>query len=60
MLKKINHNSSKIKNTILSLGANKVDYVELLSLKNMKKAKKNEFNLFFAFYIGKVRFIDNF
>jgi len=26
----------------------------------LKKPKKNKFNLFFAFYIGKIRFIDNF
>jgi pantoate--beta-alanine ligase len=58
--KKVNFNFSKIKNKILSLGAKKVDYVEIIDLKTLKKPKKNKFNLFFAFYIGKVRFIDNF
>ena len=59
-LKKINYNFFQIKNKLLSLGAKKVDYVEMLDLKTLKKPKKNKFNLFFAFYIGKVRFIDNF
>ena len=58
--KKTNYNFYKIKNKLLSVGAKKVDYVELLDLKTLKKPKKNKFNLFFAFYIGKVRFIDNF
>ena len=60
--KKINHNFSQVKNKLLLLGAKKVDYVEIIDLKTLKKPKKNKtkFNLFFAFYIGKVRFIDNF
>ena len=58
--KKTNYNFYKIKNKLLSVGAKKVDYVELLDLKTLKKPKKNKFNLFFAFYVGKVRFIDNF
>ena len=59
-LKKVNYNFFQIKNKLLSLGAKKVDYIEMLDLKTLKKPKKNKFNLFFAFYIGKVRFIDNF
>ena len=59
-LKKVNYNFFQIKNKLLSLGAKKVDYIEILDLKTLKKPKKNKFNLFFAFYIGKVRFIDNF
>ena len=58
--KKINYNFYKIKNKVLSLGAKKVEYIEIIDLKTLKKPKKNKFNLFFAFYIGKVRFIDNF
>ena len=58
--KKINYNFSQIKNKLLLLGAKKVDYIEMLNLKTLKKTKKNKFNLFFAFYIGKIRFIDNF
>ena len=60
LLKKITHNPNKIKKRLLILGAKKVDYVEILNLKTLKKPKKNKFNLFFAFYIGNVRFIDNF
>ena len=54
------YNFNKIKKDLLSAGARKVDYVELIDLKTLKKLKKNKYNLFFAFYIGKVRFIDNF
>ena len=58
--KKINYNFSQIKNKLLSLGVRKIDYIEIVDLKTLKKPKKNKFNLFFAFYIGKIRFIDNF
>ncbi len=60
--KKIKYNFSKIKNQLLLAGAKKVEYIEIIDLKTLKKPKKNKtnFNLFFAFYIGKIRFIDNF
>ena len=53
---------NQIKKILLSAGVKKVDYIEILDLKTLKRPKKNKtkFNLFFAFYIGKVRFIDNF
>ena len=60
ILKRTVHNSDMIKNKLLSFGAKKVDYVEIIDLKTMKKPKKNKFNLFFAFYVGNVRFVDNF
>ena len=60
LLNKTNYNFIKIKNEMLSMGADKVDYVEIIDMKTLKKPKKNKFNLFFAFYIGKIRFIDNF
>ena len=60
ILKKTNYDFKTIKKTLLSVGANKVDYVEIINLKTLKKPKGNKFNLFFAFYIGKIRFIDNF
>ncbi len=60
--RKVNYSFIKIKKKLLSLGVKKVDYVEIIDLETLKKPKKNKakFNLFFAFYIGKVRFIDNF
>ena len=58
--KKINYNFSQIENKLLSLGVSKVDYIKIVNLKKLKKSKNNKFNLFFAFYIGKIRFIDNF
>ena len=60
ILKKNKHNFLIIKNKLLSFGVKKVDYVEIIDLKTLKKPKKNKFNLFFAFNIGKIRFIDNF
>ena len=58
--KKIVHSSKKIKNKIISLGAKKVDYIELINIKTLKKTKTNKFNLFFSLYVGKIRLIDNF
>ena len=57
ILKKTSYNFHKIKKELLSAGAKKVDYVEPIDLSTLKK---NKYNLFFAFYVGKVRFIDNF
>ena len=59
--RKVNYSFIKIKKKLLSLGAKKVDYVEIIDLETLKKPKKNKakFNLFFAFHIGKIRFIDN-
>ena len=50
-----------IKKDLVSLGASKIDYVENLNMKKFKKNKKlkNKFRLFFAYYINKVRLIDN-
>ena len=50
----------EIKKKIISMGVNKVDYIKVIYLKTLKRPKKNKFNLFYAFYIGKVRLIDNF
>jgi pantoate--beta-alanine ligase len=53
---------SNIKKKILKIGIKKIDYIEAINLDNFKKAKKfNEnFNIFSAFYVNKVRLIDNF
>ena len=58
--KKLKFNFNVIKKKIVSMGVNKVDYIKLIDLKTLKKPRKNKFNLFYAFYIGKVRLIDNF
>ncbi len=54
-------NINKIKKELIKLGANKIDYLENYNTKNFKKVKKpyKEYNLFFAYYIKKVRLIDN-
>tara|TARA_A100001011_G_scaffold202922_1_gene211332 strand:+ start:672 stop:1481 length:810 start_codon:yes stop_codon:yes gene_type:complete len=57
---KIKYDFSKIRRDLVSLGVKKIDYIEILDLKTLKKPKKSKFNIFFAFYIGKIRFIDNF
>ena len=58
--KKQTFNINEIKKKIISMGVNKVDYIKLIDLKTLKRPRKNKFNLFYAFYIGKVRLIDNF
>ena len=54
-------NINKIKNDLINLGANKIDYIENYNLKSFKKINKpnKKFNLFFAYYIKKIRLIDN-
>ena len=58
--KKQTFNFNEIKKKIISMGVNKVDYIKLIDLKTLKRPRKNKFNLFYAFYIGRVRLIDNF
>ena len=49
-----------IKNTANNYGI-KIDYLELRNKLNLsKKFNKSNFKLFYAFYVGKVRLIDNF
>ena len=52
---------NKIKNDLINLGANKIDYIENYNLRSFKKIKKQnkKFNLFFAYYIKNIRLIDN-
>ena len=54
-------NVNKIKKDLIILGANKVDYIENYNIKSFTKIKRpnEKFNLFFAYYIGKTRLIDN-
>ena len=53
-------NFNEIKKEIISMGVKKVDYIKIIDLNTLKKPRKNKFNLFYAFYIGNVRLIDNF
>ena len=52
---------NSIKKDLISLGANKIDYIEFLNIKNFKSNKgvKNKFRLFIAYYINNIRLIDN-
>ena len=54
-------NLNKIKKELIKIGANKIDYLENYNTKSFKKIKKpnKKYNLFFAYYIKKVRLIDN-
>ena len=58
--KKQTFNFNEIKKKIMSMGVKKVDYIKLIDLKTLKRPRTSKFNLFYAFYIGKVRLIDNF
>lgn len=59
--KYISGNKKIIFKKILDLGATRVEYLELINLKTLKfcKNKVNKFNIFIAYYLGKVRLIDN-
>jgi len=59
--KKITLNFNNVKAQIMKIGVKKIDYVEVLNIKNLSKHKnpKQKFNIFIAFYLGKTRLIDN-
>ena len=59
--KKYEFSAKKIKMEIMQLGIKKIDYVDLLNIHNMTKtiSTKASFNIFIAFYLGKIRLIDN-
>ena len=50
-----------LKRKILKLGANKIDYIEILDInKLIKPFKKNEkYKIFISYYLGSTRLIDN-
>ena len=54
-------NIKRIKKDLITLGVTKIDYVEFYNLNKLKKdLKKNNFlRIFVAYYLGKVRVIDN-
>ena len=53
---------AKILKILNNLGVKRIDYIEFLNIKTLRKIKnrKSKFNIFFAFYLGKTRLIDNF
>tara|TARA_B100001093_G_scaffold429838_1_gene425257 strand:+ start:529 stop:1344 length:816 start_codon:yes stop_codon:yes gene_type:complete len=54
-------NTSEFKKYLFKLGLKKIDYIELFNTKTLKKIKKSgeKFNIFIAYYINKIRLIDN-
>ena len=57
----INFKIINIKKDLISLGVNKIDYIELYNTKTLKKPKnkREKFKIFIAFYLNKTRLIDN-
>jgi len=57
----LKNKKKKIINEIKLLGIKKIDYLESLNLNSLKKAKNvNEnYNIFIAYYMRKIRLIDN-
>ena len=53
--------SSLFKKDLIKIGVNKIDYLEIINRKTLKKPKKSNenFNIFIAYYLNKVRLIDN-
>ena len=49
------------KNTILDLGASKIDYLKVLNINKLKRPYKKikRYKIFIAYYLGSVRLIDN-
>jgi len=56
-----NFSKKRLKNDIINLGSKKVDYVELLNSITLKpiKSRKEKFRIFVAYYLNKIRLIDN-
>ena len=55
------YNPDLLKKEVIKLGAKKVDYLEFYNIKNFKRSKKLNKNtrIFIAYYLNKVRLIDN-
>ena len=53
--------STLFKKDLIKIGVNKIDYLEIINRKTLKKPKKSNenFNIFIAYYLNKVRLIDN-
>ncbi len=53
------HLLTKIKKQIYKIGINKIEYLNLINLKNLESRKKNFYKVFISFYLRSVRLIDN-
>ena len=53
--------TKNIKSQIYHLGAKKIDYIQILNINRLIRPykKNNKFKIFIAYYLGKVRLIDN-
>ena len=54
-------NQLDFKNQLILLGVKKIDYLEHINKKTLKLPKKvnEDYNIFIAYYLGKIRLIDN-
>ena len=54
-------NFSLFKKDLIKLGVNKIDYLEIINQKSLRRPKKakESFSIFVAYYLNKVRLIDN-
>ena len=54
-------NSAILKKDLIKIGVNKIDYLEIINRKTLQKPKKSNetFNIFIAYYLNKIRLIDN-
>ena len=54
-------NFSLFKKDLIKLGVNKIDYLEIINQKSLRRPKKakESFSIFIAYYLNKVRLIDN-
>ena len=61
ILVKKKSNLIEIKKKIYKLGANKIEYIQLLDINKLIKPyiKNNKYKIFIAYYLGKTRLIDN-
>ena len=59
--KKVFKSPDQVKKTLINFGVKKIEYLEKLNLKSLKKTNKPNKNtkIFIAYYLGKIRLIDN-
>ena len=52
---------NKMKNKIITLGADKIDYLEILNVNKIIKPykKQKKYKIFISYYLNKIRLIDN-